>query len=554
MEEEVIYGVLTKRIQITKEFYIFSPVHLIKGMLLSHTCFVDEVGKDYFVLSTNDDNNQMAIYDQDEYYIGWYTNEKLLINAYPDEILENAKMGFYDEMKNNCVVAYFSEKDNMFKFITLDLNNVCNTLSNYLNGNGDLDFNTEEKEKTTTVLENAEIPNLDEVEKSIVLEEKELDKLIDMLDNKDYEQLISILKTIKRTLSNSEEIINEVTQLNETQEKNVSNDTPSKEKEKEIDIKDFYLKTRKKIIDQDDALLDIITAVKMDQYAENASDRSRCFIIGPTGSGKTEILKTLGEYLDKPFIKIDTTQLTTPGYVGGTIEQQLSRLVNLSNGDIKRAESGIVVFDEIDKKAGNRDELFGRGFLDTLLPFLDGTDYIIPVGTRENKTFNTSNLTIFASGSFLEIIKKHSLDKKPIGFNAEFKSESIIKPKIDAEDIFKMSGMPDEFVGRFPVVVQLNELGTESLMRILEQSEISQLQAEKRKFKHLGVDLSWEEKYVEAVAVEAKKLNRGARSLKKIVERTIKYMRREILMNSEQYSEARLLAETVTNPMVYKLK
>ena len=97
--------------------------------------------------------------------------------------------------------------------------------------------------------------------------------------------------------------------------------------------------------------------------------------------------------LNKPFIKVDTTQLTTPGYVGGTLEEVLSRLVSIAGGDVKKAENGIITFDEIDKKCGNDDKLFGQGFLYTLLPFLDGTDYTISVAGSK-KIFNTSNLWI----------------------------------------------------------------------------------------------------------------------------------------------------------------
>lgn len=541
MEEKIVYGMLMKRMQINNECYMFSPVHLIKGELMSENVFVDELSNHYAIISDNNDYNQSIIYDSDEYCIGFYIKEEQLLRVYSlDGTIENAKMEFFDEMKNNCAFVYYSTGHEKFQFMSFDLNTFC---ENFEENN--LDDSTKiEKEEIVIPKESP----INQDEEYVVINKVGIDSFINYMNTKEYDKLLGVLKEMRDSFG---EVEKEESAEKQVQVKEKVVPEPKKD---EIDVKDFYLKTRKKIIDQDDALLDIITAVKMDQYAENPSDRSRCFIIGPTGSGKTEILKTLGEYLDKPFIKIDTTQLTTPGYVGGTIEQQLLRLIHLSNGDIKKAENGIVVFDEIDKKCNSRDELFGKGFLFTLLPFLDGTDYTIPVGIKENQIFNTSNLTVFASGSFLEIIKNHSLEKKSIGFNSEIKTENITKSKIEAEEIFKMSGMPDEFIGRFPVVVQLNELSTESLIKILEQSEISQLQAEKRKLKHLGVDLSWEEKYVEAVAIEAKKLNRGARSLKKIVEKTIKYMRREILMNDNKYSSAILLEETVQNPKIYKLK
>jgi len=549
---DIIYGILTKRIQINQKCYIFSPMQLVKGILLSDTSFTDELGNDYFVLGSDDDYNQISTYEQDEYYIGWHVEESNLIDAYPDMLLENAKMAFFEEFKNSCVFAYLDEHTQEFKFITLKLDVLYNSLCDCLTNNSS-NINIEcENVHSNIVLDNGE--TLKYGEAVMVFEEKDFDKFLEMLNNKDYSKLIEAMKKYKDTLTNGEELINDFITSNAEKEIVIDNkDVEEKDIKNDIDVQDLYLTIKKKIIDQDEALKDIVTAIKMDQYAKHPSERSRCFIIGPTGSGKTKTLECLSEYLNKPFIKIDTTQLTTPGYIGGHIEDQLARLVNLTGGDIKKAENGIVVFDEIDKKCNTRDELFGKGFLFTLLPFLDGTDYVIG-DNHKKQIFNTSNLTVFASGSFLDVIKNHALEKAPLGFNTQIANDEGNKSKLDPEEIFKKSGMPDEFIGRFPVIVQLDELGLESLKKILNESEISQLKAEKRKFNCLGVDLSWEEKYVEAVAKEAKKLNKGARSLKKIVERTIKYMRWEILTNPEKYKEATLLEETVNNPKVYKLK
>ena len=547
MDEEIIYGMLMRKIQITFNHYIFIPVHLIEGITVSENLFTDDLGKDYYMFSERDEYNESVIYDQDEYCIGFSISKKDLQKYYPDDIIENAKKKFYDETKNKCLFAY-TIGGVKFNFKIFDLKLLSEELFDKSQNN--VSNNSEEKQdnpkSNKIVKENIE--KLKDNESVVIMNRNVIEQLIAMTDNKDYNKLIETLKMFKNDLEH-QQLNNDVN----TNPKAESQADSSEVKKDDIDVKDFYLSTKKKIIDQDDALLDIITAVKMDQHAQNPSERSRCLIIGPTGSGKTKILECLGEYLNKPFIKVDTTQLTTPGYVGGTIEEQLSRLVSVAGGDLKKAENGIISFDEIDKKCASNDELFGKGFLFTLLPFLDGTDYTISVAGKR-QIFNTSNLTVFASGSFLEIIKKHSLDKSSIGFNTTLNPKEVKDNGVSIEEIFKMSGMPDELVGRFPVVVRLNELTEQNLGKILTTSELSQLKAEKRKLKNFGVDLTWEEKYIEAVAKEAVKLNRGARSLKAIIERTVKFMRREILLNPGKYSGAELLEETVTNPKVYKLK
>ena len=114
----------------------------------------------------------------------------------------------------------------------------------------------------------------------------------------------------------------------------------------------------------------------MNSLSDDPNDRTACLLIGPTGSGKTLIIYTIGQYLDKPVEIIDSTQLTVPGYVGANIGDYLSNLIDKAGGDVKRAEEGIVAFDEIDKKGTEKNgDVSGRGVLNTLLSFIQGTTY-----------------------------------------------------------------------------------------------------------------------------------------------------------------------------------
>ncbi len=541
MDNEITYGMLMRRVQINEELYMLTPIHLIEGVVLEKNIFTDTLGKDYLIFQSGTSFEE-DVYLDEEFYIGPTITVEQLKKAYPGENIENATMYFYDNMKEYCMFCML-DIDGYYKFVYMNVNAACEEYISALK-------RLKEKENTEDNNEKQETKQV--IEEEIVgINNDEIEYLMGLVNNKDYRALTERLNDYKGYLSDEVQIdvVEETEEINakESEQKQVVT-----EEKTEIDVKDFYTKTKKKIIGQDEAIKEVIIAAKMDQYAKTPSEKNRCFIIGPTGTGKTEIVKCLGEYLDKPSIKVDTTQLTTPGYVGGTIEEVLERLVGVAGGDIKKAENGIITFDEIDKKCGSEDKMFGQGFLYTLLPFLDGTDYTITLNGKK-ANFNTSNLTIFASGSFSEIIKNTSLDKKSIGFGikADNKEDS---PYLNPDEIFKRASMPEEIIGRFPVVIQLNSHTEESLTKILVESDISQLKAEQRKFEHLGVELNWEEKYIEAVAKEAIKANIGARSLKKIVEKSIKDLSWEVLTNPKKYNSATLLEETVSNPKVYRLK
>lgn len=536
MDKDIEFGILMRKVMITENMYIFIPVHVIKGLNIEN-CFIDTIGKDYAVLQPGTEHDDFLFLDE-EYYVGYTMSQDELQKVYPNDDAENLEMYFYNKCKNYCLLSSYDGEKIKYAYINMKdlLDKYLSALSGINNDNNSNNDRKDEKVECST-------------EEYLGITDQEIDNLIRMAKNSEYKMLLDRLYDYKTHLTDfseeslieTEETINE-DEFSEPDELNTDNG---------INVNEFYINTKKKIIGQDEAIKEIISAVKMDSYANNASEKNRCFIIGPTGTGKTEIVKCLGEYLDKPVLKIDTTQLTTPGYVGGTLEGELEKLVSLADGDIEKAENGIVTFDEIDKKCGKTDQLFGQGFLYTLLPFLDGTDYTIKVNGI-TKRFNTSKLTVFASGSFSEIIKNHTLDKKSLGFNAAPVTKD--SPYLSPDEIFKRARVPEEIMGRFPIVVTLNAHTKESLSKILRESDISQLKIEKRKFSCLGVDLNWEDKYIEAVASEAIKLNIGARSLKKIVEKTIKELRWEILTNPNKYKEVVLLEETVSNPKVYRLK
>ncbi len=326
-------------------------------------------------------------------------------------------------------------------------------------------------------------------------------------------------------------------------------------------LKEFF---DRRIAGQEDAKKTIISAVVMNSLSENAEERISCFLVGPTGSGKTLIAKTLGEYLDIPYVIVDSTQLTSAGYVGRDIEDFLARLITEANGDLNRAENGIVVFDELDKKGSDKkSDISGKAVLHALLPFFQGTDYEVKKG-KDKVLFNTSRLTIFATGACVDIAKAKlqreglGLYKSTqIGFSAEISSKKVEEdfeyPELELEDFSKYGGIPEELIGRITTICQLSGHTVESLKFILTGIETSTLLSLKKNLAKIGVTLSWTEGYLGAVASRAIKLKTGARSLKTTVERSVKEARWEVLTEPEKYSGILLTEECVEDPFECKL-
>lgn len=315
-------------------------------------------------------------------------------------------------------------------------------------------------------------------------------------------------------------------------------------------IKKYFDKT---IIGQEQAKKIIISSIIMNKLG-NSDSKNTCLLVGPTGSGKTLIARTVSKYFNVPMVIVDTTQLTVPGYVGASNDDFIVQLIMKANGDIKKAEEGILVFDEIDKKGTEKnDDISGKGVLNTLLPLFQGTTYKVKYNGKEI-VFDTSKLTIFATGAFTDVAtQKNTTDglyhATTIGFGSSLKrtEEDIAYPKIEIDDLVKYGNMPIELIGRFSNIIQLTGHTKESLKTILTDSSESPLLAEKAKLKKLKIQLMWTEDYLDELANRALELKTGARSLKKCVEESIQEVRWEVLQNPQDYSGILMTKESVTD-------
>lgn len=267
--------------------------------------------------------------------------------------------------------------------------------------------------------------------------------------------------------------------------------------------------------------------------------KSNILMLGPTGSGKTLLAQTLARLLDVPFAIADATSLTEAGYVGEDVENILLKLIQAAEYDIQRAEYGIIYIDEFDKitrKSENASitrDVSGEGVQQALLKILEGTVASVPPqGGRKHPQqeliqIDTTNILFICGGAFegLDKIIETRMDTKAIGFNAEIgvKQEKNIGELYQnalPQDFIKF-GMIPEIIGRVPVVVSLNSLDKEMLMRILQEPRNSIVKQYKKLFELDGVKLQFEKEALEAIADKSLARKTGARGLRSIIEKSM---------------------------------
>lgn len=266
--------------------------------------------------------------------------------------------------------------------------------------------------------------------------------------------------------------------------------------------------------------------------------KSNIVMIGPTGSGKTLLAQTLARVLDVPFAIADATALTEAGYVGEDVENILLKLIQAADYDIEKAQRGIIYVDEIDKLARKTDnpsitrDVSGEGVQQALLKILEGTvANVPPQGGRKHPhqdflQFDTTNVLFICGGAFegLDKIIQRRIGEKTIGFNAEMhlskESSKDLLDKVQAEDLLHYGLIP-EFVGRLPVIVTLQELSVDALVRIISEPRNAILKQYKKLFDIDGVELEVEPAAVKRVAEKAQERKTGARGLRSILEQVM---------------------------------
>ena len=310
------------------------------------------------------------------------------------------------------------------------------------------------------------------------------------------------------------------------------------------------------IIGQDKQVRQIITAIY--RAINFKSIKSNVLIIGSSGTGKTETVKQVAKRLHIPYTIEDATKYTQEGYYGANVIDMIYNLIENAKNDMEKAQNGIIIIDEIDKKAGHEaHDVSGTEVLKSLLKIIEGTTIKIPSPddpfTEELIDFDTKNIIIIFLGAFsgLDKIRDKRLNTNPLGFvtNNQEKKE---KGRFLKQDLVEY-GMPEEFVGRIDTIIEMNKLTKQDLASILRRSKLSIFRRYQSELRGKGIKLSYYDKLFDCIAEESLALDTGARELSNTVNYIFENIMYDILANPGKYSKCTLELDIVHDNTRYEL-
>lgn len=497
--------------------FVFKPVGIMKGTFNEEEkIFEPEYGN--FCVPINGESP----YEED--YFGCLTTMNVLNETYDGLSESEILTSYFEECSNNYWLGYFDDNDRKLNVLSI----TCESIEKMFEAN----INEKSDEETCTSNNDMRIyftmNKLKELRNTMTIDElhSKLDQIIEfatMLNKEEVEidspEEEKETKT-KETGNTSKETDLEVYQENSKKKTEFS---IKRDESKQMNLKELRKAVKDKIKGEDKAVNDVTRAIVINENSKNNKHKSHILIIGPSGTGKTEMINIISQKLKTPFIMIDATSYTKEGYKGMSTNSILSNLISLNKKNLAVDENGVyslkafIAVDEIDKKLEK--DISG---IDVLFSFLKMMDRgIVEVetdqgyGAKSTMLFDTSQLTFIFMGAFSELYTNKSKEKnKFIGFgdsNIDTSKETITK-----DDLIK-AGIPPEFLGRISVITQTEKLEIEDLVEILYKSKGGAIDLEREFCKELGITLKFTSGYMKEIATKAYKTNTGARNLKSLV-------------------------------------
>lgn len=330
------------------------------------------------------------------------------------------------------------------------------------------------------------------------------------------------------------------------------------EESKLPNIKDLESDVLKYIIGQDEHIKEIVTAIY--KAKEFKTLDSTILIIGNSGTGKTATIKQIAKRLNIPYTIEDATKYTQEGYWGANVEDIIYNLLENAQYDFEKAKNGIIIVDEIDKKAGHDEhDVAGVKVLESMLKITEGTIIKIPDPNdpfaEETQDFDTKDIIFIFLGAFsgLDKIRDKRLNNNPLGFvNPQNQKQDAQKNCFLKQDLVEY-GMTEEFVGRIDTIIEMNKLTKHDLALILKKSELSIFRKYQEELRSKGITLVYDENLFEFIAEKSMALDTGARELSNTVNYIFANILYDVLANPNKYSNCKLFLEIVEDNTKYEL-
>ncbi len=559
---------ILQRNYISNNQYLYTFHHLETGSYDNQLhCFIDRNGNEYAHMS-----DESLFYSEIPYSYDSIIEKKQLHEFFGQDMPLSQCIPLYEDLLRDIVYFSCKTKDGRIGCVAINLDQ----FESLINGQMPLEIqNMQNVTSTNTSQDIDPEASLDNLILNIIDEIYTIDELKKIRESAqtNYGNLERLLDTLNLQIEASEKGESFVKLKNEKKQKELEETFKDVKEEKvisedkkddevciftdRIDLIKILNTIKKTLIAQDDPARIVITEIARKEQEPKLKERG-LLLTGQTGVGKTKLMSLIAKNLDRPFHKIDATKLTVPGYVGTDIEEELWKLYVECGKDLNKAEHAIIFIDEIDKKGSDKNsDISGKGVLNTLLPFFEGTEYdaceSVKTSTQKVK-INTSNMTIILGGAF-QSMYDNLKGKKEIGFKLDSSDEQEKNSEEKTAEIedFEKAGIPKEFVGRVDVI-KLNDMDVNSIKRVIKESDESALHIQEKIFKQLGVKLTSTEEFLDKIASEAVRRKTGARGLNTVIEDATREAYFNVYTKPDEYSEVILTKETADNPKKYILK